>query len=656
MKLKLARIQNFKCIDDSEEFTISDITCLVGKNESGKTAVLQALYKLNAEESELGKFSDLEFPRRKWQPAMKESDLGNVLSTVWELAEEDYRAVEAALGIDVLARKAITVTKGYDNVRHWNTEFDEKKLVEHLLSGASLSAIEKNPIKGASSVKDIMSALQAIPELTENQQTLLAQFKRIFPKDSAEEAINLVLTSRLPKFLYFSEYYKLPGEVALEDFRNRKAENELHPGDYVFEALLKLAGTSAESIDDISTWSRLDASLDAVSNRLSDEIFQFWTQNSYLQVKFTFDAALPDDSPPFNSGNVFRTNIWNDRHRSKVNFNDRSTGFTWFFSFLVWFSQAREVYGDNLIILLDEPALNLHARAQADLLEYINVRLRPLFQVIYSTHSPFMIDPDNLLGTRTVEDVVQEERSSSGRIRDLLLGTKVSDDIFSVDRDTISPLQAAIGYDITRTLFIGKYTLIVEGPSDLLFLNWISTQLRANGRTGLDHRWSVCPVGGIDKVSSFAALFGGNNLCISVLVDFHKGEKTKIKTLKESRLLEAGRIYTAEIYAESPEADIEDIFGWENYVTLVNLTYGLQGKASISTTKPNEASRVVEYIENEMRSAVRAAVCEFDHLAPSIFLLENSSSILSKLPDLSGAMNRFERLIKDVNSSLPSRA
>ena len=46
MKLTEARVGNFKSIDDSDPFTLDQVTCLVGKNEAGKTAVLEALYKL----------------------------------------------------------------------------------------------------------------------------------------------------------------------------------------------------------------------------------------------------------------------------------------------------------------------------------------------------------------------------------------------------------------------------------------------------------------------------------------------------------------------------------------------------------------------------------------------------------------------------------
>lgn len=124
----------------------------------------------------------------------------------------------------------------------------------------------------------------------------------------------------------------------------------------------------------------------------------------------------------------------------------------------------KKEYGNNLIVLLDEPGLSLHATAQADLLRYMNEKLVPNHQVIYSTHSPFMIDQSDLLSCRTVEDATGPN--------DEVLGTKVSGEVLSTDADTLFPLQASLGYDITQSLFVGEHTLLVEGPSDLLYIQW----------------------------------------------------------------------------------------------------------------------------------------------------------------------------------------
>ena len=97
-------------------------------------------------------------------------------------------------------------------------------------------------------------------------------------------------------------------------------------------------------------------------------------------------------------------------------------------------------------------------RAQADFLRFINERLAPKRQVLYSTHSPFMVEPGGLDRVRLVEDKGQE------------LGSVVSADVTSTDPDTLFPLQGALGYDLVQHLFIAPHNLVVEGTSDFTYL------------------------------------------------------------------------------------------------------------------------------------------------------------------------------------------
>jgi predicted ATP-dependent endonuclease of OLD family len=325
-----------------------------------------------------------------------------------------------------------------------------------------------------------------------------------------------------------------------------------------------------------------------------------------------------------------------------VPFDERSTGFVWFFSFLVWFSQVKKNYGDNLIILLDEPGLSLHARAQSDLLRYFNEQLVPHYQLIYSTHSPFMIDPSNLMGVRTVEDAIKNEE---------ILGTKVSEEILSTDKDTIFPLQAALGYDITQSLFIGQNCLLVEGPSDLLYFNWVSEELRKRKRESLSLKWTITPVGGIDQISSFIALFGGNKINVAALTDFQKGHKNKIRQLKESDLLKKAQIFSAEMFVKQDEADIEDIFGREFYFSLINQSYHLPKKLQLDSSKTATNIRVVEEVGKHF-ATLPETFDTYDHFYPSRWLLENTEAFLKEFQNLDFTLDNFEKIFITLNALL----
>ena len=308
-----------------------------------------------------------------------------------------------------------------------------------------------------------------------------------------------------------------------------KRKENLKASEKVFLAFLAMVGTSLEEINSIDKFEPLKARLEAASNKITREIFEYWTQNRHLRVQFTLDAAQAGDVAPFNAGKILHTRIYNMHHDVSVSFDERSRGLVWFFSFLVLFSQVKKTHGDNVVILLDEPGVSLHAKAQADLLRYIDEKLRPFHQVLYTSHSPFMIPAEDLLSARTVEDVVSEE---DGKLQ--ILGTKVGDRVLSTDKDTLFPLQSALGYEISQSLFVGEHTLLVEGPSDYLYLRVFADELKSRGRTSLDPRWVICPTGGIDKVSAFMSLFGGNKLHVAVLVDLAKGQKKRVDDLRRS--------------------------------------------------------------------------------------------------------------------------
>ncbi|MDO8689434.1 MAG: hypothetical protein Q7R39_05400 [Dehalococcoidia bacterium] len=221
--------------------------------------------------------------------------------------------------------------------------------------------------------------------------------------------------------------------------------------------------------------------------------------------------------------------------------------------------------------------------------------------------------------------------------------------MFSTDKDTVFPLQAALGYDITQTLFVGRHALLVEGSSDFVYLKWFSLELRARKREFLDPRWTITPSGGIDKMGSFMALFGGNKLHVAVLTDFHEGMKKKVRALKESDLLRKGHVFSAEMYADQDEADVEDMLGRSFYVELVNHCYVLDKRHELPKIAPPTApARVVKEVEEHFAS-LPPADQEFDHLATALFLLENTVELRESLPELDQALDRFERLFKDLN-------
>jgi len=651
VKLLQAQIEKYKCVEDSTPWNVDQVTCLVGKNEAGKSALLEALYKLNPVEEENGKFIEEDYPRRFVVTDQAGDDLqrAQVVTTKWELEDSDKRILKATLPeITLTEKEHVTITRGYDNKTTWKSETSEAAAVKALIASQKFNAPEKNAVSATKTIQELATKLENMEQRTEKHSSLVQHLGERYPDRTIGGAVAVALSDVFPKFLYFTEYQKLPGMVSINDLVRREEQNELTFGHRIFQALLSLVNSDARTIAESGKSEELITRLEGVSNRLSNEIFEYWSQNLHLRVDFRCDAGRPEDEPPFNEGWVFNTRIRNERHQASVNFDQRSTGFIWFFSFLIWFSQVKRNYGDRLIILLDEPGLTLHGNAQKDLLRYINEKLRPGYQVIFTTHSPFMIDVANIFSLRTVEDVVEKERRD-GTERTKILGTKVHKRIFSRDKDTILPLQGMVGFDLAQTMFVGPYVLVVEGPSEAAYLHWFSRQLVAFKKQGLDIRWAVCPAEGSSKVSSFITLFRGRDLKIATLLDYHESQKSMVTKLECSNLLKDGHILKTVEFVDDEEADIEDLLGWPLYSALVNGALHLPEGDQLPIDKPHDCDvRIAKEVEKRAK-LLPSRIKEFNHYLPAEYLNQLTQSEIDKLPGLSDALGRFEALFQRVN-------
>src|SRR5690606_32017854 len=169
--------------------------------------------------------------------------------------------------------------------------------------------------------------------------------------------------------------------------------------------------------------------------------------------------------------------------------------------------------------------------------------------IIFSTHSPFMVPHEKLMSSRIVEDLV----TFDDRHRPTPIGTRVRDDVLNADKDSIFPLQGALGYSLTQSLFVGKHTLLVEGPGDILFMQALSAELVRRKRTGLDPEWVICPAGGIDKIHTFVSLFGGNKLDVIALSDYAKKDAQKLDALRRANIVKDGGVLTVADFLQQEE-------------------------------------------------------------------------------------------------------
>ena len=653
MKLVNVQITNFRCVEDTTPFSLEQVTCLVGKNESGKTAILQALERLNSYEASRTKYDKLrDYPRRYFSDysARHPTAEAVVLTTKWQLEPEDRKLLEEEFGSRSVTGDEVHIAKSYEQAdQTWEVPVDEKRALHYLVSQAELPDERRQALEKFASAEALYDHLSGLSDRSSSMTSLMERIGQFREKSITLRAIN-ILSARLPKFLYISQYNRMSGDVSVEKLLQDISGQSVSEGDRIFLEFLEFAGTSLEEVQSAVRHEDLNARCEAASNKITDQIFEYWTQNQHLAVEVEIQAGKPGDPPPFNAGMVMHARVRNNLHRISVPFSDRSTGFIWFFSFLVVFSQVRKKHG-NVILLLDEPSLNLHGTAQKDLLRYIKEQLAPYHQIIYTTHSPFMVPADDLASVRTVEDVIRMPRPTKFEV----LGTKVGDNVFSTDPETLFPLHGALGYEITQSLFIGEHTLLVEGPADILYLQAASAALREFGQTSLDPRWVLCPSGGVDKVHTFVSLFVGNRSHIAVLADLAKGQRNKVEQLKKSELLRAGHVYTVADFCDQEEADIEDLFAPELFVSLVSSAYNLPNPHKLTPEKLEAADPSTQRKAKKAEAYFRLlpdSLPTFSHYTPAYWLIQNPKFLSAKTKAAMETLDRFAKIFTTFNNLL----
>ncbi len=638
MKLINAQVTNFKSIDDSEVVNFDNVTCLVGKNESGKTAFLQALMRLNPIEKSKGNFNILDYPRKGYTRYRRihEETPADVVHALFELTDEEVAQIEAALGHDIIPSRQILVTKNYKNELRWDFKADEKKVVRGILDKSDLTDPQKKSLEDIDTIPELVSALEKMAEGNNNVTDLHSKLRVAYQKGLEYHIINNYLEQFLPYFVYFGDYYAINGRISIQYLKQRRDSNQLTEADRTFLSLLDLSGNKLEDFENQQYFEKLKAEMESASITVTDQVFEYWTQNKQLEVEFAISPANPQDLPPLNQGTILHIRVKNNRHRVSVPFDERSRGFIWFFSFFAYFSQIEDKNRD-LILLLDEPGLSLHAKAQGDFLRFIEERLAPKHQVIYTTHSPFMIEPTKLNQVRMVEDVDTK-------------GTKITEDVLKNDTDTVFPIQAALGYDLAQTLFIGPNCLLVEGPSDLIYLQILSEIAQESGLSRLDPRWVIIPVGGADKVSTFVSLLGSNKLNIAVLMDVAKKDRQRIDNLKANAILGQNSLIQVGEFTGARDADIEDLFDQDFYLTLVNEVYRqvLPNKLTLEMLT-NGNPRIVKRLEDYFKQN-NIDNGEFSHFKPAAYFLKNQADLVGLIG--SPTIERTSKLFERINALL----
>jgi len=604
MKLAKIRVQNYKKIGDSGWISCRDLTVFVGKNEAGKSALFRGLSKLNPSDGE--KYDALkEFPRRRYTDEFTNEDW-LVASGIFALnpkEQQDLAAISPLL-------KGVTEVQC---TRHYSSRLDIQFLpppcIQPLVVAALTDSLEKAktacqdlvapdgrgdalaPLKSgvlnalnnvqaplrkqhqtkAISKADVDAVVTSVAGLANEQwqknllRPIIESFRDMGAQASAIEKLSDArdwVAKGLPRFIYFDKYDVIDSAIHIPTFLGQTSTHPPPPRYRTTLCLFKHVGLDLNKLAGLGRHApgqgndqNLRRQVDertiissSASIAMTRKFADWWDQRKH---KFHYRV----------DGDYFRIWVSDDLDPSEIELDQRSAGMQYFFSFFtVFLVEAMGEHKDS-ILLLDEPGLHLHGTAQAKIIQFFE-KLSTENQTLYTTHSPFMVDGEHLERARAVYE------HTDGT-------TKVSEDVWPRDEDSLFPLQAALGYQLAQTLFLSKRQVIVEGLTDYWIIKALSQVMAAKALPALRDDIILIPSAGVPRLLPLASMLIGHDVEVAALLDGDEPARREGKKLVEKLLAGEDRkcLFIGDFLTHAPKGELEDVFPEADYLSAVQEAY-----------------------------------------------------------------------------------
>lgn len=461
-------IKNFLSIKEEQTIKINkDFTSIIGKNESGKSTVLKAIDKLNGygiknEEKNVELRSEESFIKGLFMlneekinyinsDYEENNDLGfyslpNEYGNLYyqiEIRENEDAKYYTLYYLDennkyIPISPSIYLTRIVDYIKSLDKAFELNKEQKE-----ALSKLYKLPEADIKKCIDTEFTTLGFPD------EIIEELKKVSSQISPKKWINL-----LPEynFIYFSSFDSiLKDNVLFSELKtNKQAGNILGISGIDIDELSHAYEENDEQIlEDLGT-----QCIEIVSKKFK-KIFQ--QTDTEFKIKIRFGSAKKDIS--------FFTQDKTSGNKT-ISLSKRSDGFKWYLSlYLTLYDYLNNDSDINYILLLDEPNLYLHPGAQKNLLFNVFKNEFTDTQIIYTTHSPYMIDSDNSYSIRIIEKDKQTLIYNSSQ-------EYAEKNIKLKDVDTLTPLLTALELDISNSLVLnsGDILVTVEGIQDVYIL------------------------------------------------------------------------------------------------------------------------------------------------------------------------------------------
>jgi hypothetical protein len=603
LKLKKFRTQNFRSVEDSGWVDLDDVTALIGINESGKSNLLLSLWKFNpAREGVIDPVPD--YQRSLYNDVRRMQDKPIFISTVFEIDGKLAAEIAAKTGLDASNFCEVEIHRDLSSIYTWNFP---KCIIARSCRASEIMAVleagqtELMPVEPFQKETDLkaqmLTALQAACASLEGDEANLDQLNvciqhlsvdresqassskigPIFDDVSAKlgavtkrlnrkqptsvEGLWKMVFAHVPKFVYYSNYGNLDSEIYLPhvianikrddlgeretakartlrvlfEFVNLSPQEILELGEEAAEE-----GKTEETIQaEAAKKKEREVLLTSASSQLTKKFRDWWKQGSY---RFRFQA----------DGKHFRIWVSDDLRPEEIELEGRSTGLQWFFSFYLVFLVESQDSHSGTILLLDEAGLSLHPLAQRDLSAFFESLSN---QIVYTTHSPFLIEPDVLDQVRSVH---LNEHGRTTVSADLRINPKIES-----ARKSIYAVHVALGLSVSDTFLNGCLPIVVEGVSDQRYLTAIKNYLIGKGRITPNKDIVFLPAGGTNNkgITAVVSIVCAKDEALPRVFIDSDDAGNKLKQRLESGTYRgfADRIKQVSDYGVFADSEIEDL-------------------------------------------------------------------------------------------------
>lgn len=413
-------------------------------------------------------------------------------------------------------------------------------------------------IDDLSQYESVLTDSKLCAPFTELLTSLNYTYEQLNIPPISETDIHNLIIKELPTFVYYSNYGNLDSEIYLPNVISDLKRTDISG----------IAATKARTLKilfdfiKLSPQEILDLGYD--SNTLQDQqqILEFAKKKEERQILLS--SASSDLTKKFKNwwkqgnykfdlkadGNFFKIWVSDSLREEQISLEHRSTGLQWFLSFYLTFLVETRDSLKGSILLLDEAGLSLHPLAQKDLIAFFK-NLSKENQIIHTTHSPFLVDTEN------IDNVKLAYVDSNGYT---VLSNNLRANSDPKIKTSIYAVHAALGLNVSDVLLHGCQPVIVEGPSDQYYLYAIKNFLIANSKIHPKKELVFMPAGGVKGVSSLASIISTNGELPYVVLDSDKsGNDFKSKLINGLYKDESSKVISLSDITNSENSEIEDI-------------------------------------------------------------------------------------------------